>query len=291
MVEGHDMGNFTENKTCAKWCWIFAAVAGIVVAFVLWNGSWNFIPSAFIGLLIFIIGGALLSWSFCKPQVQETSASSKTAEFNPTASSVMAGYEVANTSSASSKMQWKMKRLAATKASAKKTATAKDTTVKATVVKTDDKDEEIPNQFREKNNNANAQKDIDQANRDTHTENLPSNPELAVEDVSENDGQNDPLGIAPDNQDIEPNPKFSLEYRVKSDEDIDDLHFAQKFQDLDQVFTIFRKLGLNVTDCAEGYKIIDKDNLEYLLSTKKDAFDLAQQIAWEANLYSKGKSL
>ena len=39
-------------------------------------------------------------------------------------------------------------------------------------------------------------------------------------------------------------PKFSLEYRVKSDEDIDDLHFAQKFQDLDQVFTIFKKLGL-----------------------------------------------
>jgi uncharacterized membrane protein YhaH (DUF805 family) len=122
-------------------------------------------------------------------------------------------------------------------------------------------------------------------------ENLPPNPELDVEDVSENDGQNDLLGSAPDNQDIEPKPKFSLEYRVKSDEDIDDLHFAQKFQDLDQVFTIFKKLGLNITDCAEGYKITDKDNLEYLLGTKKDVFDLAQQIAWEANLYSKGKPL
>lgn len=125
----------------------------------------------------------------------------------------------------------------------------------------------------------------------TESENLPPISELAVENVSENDGQNDPLGIAPDNQDIEPKPKFSLEYRVKSDEDIDDLHFAQKFQDLDQVFTIFKKLGLNVTDCADGYKIIDKDNLKYLLSTRKDVFDLAQQIAWEANLYSKGKSL
>jgi uncharacterized membrane protein YhaH (DUF805 family) len=120
-------------------------------------------------------------------------------------------------------------------------------------------------------------------------ENLPPNPELDVEDVSENDGQNDPLGSAPDNQDIEPKPKFSLDYRVKSDEDIDDLHFAQKFQDLDQVFVIFKTLGLNITECTEGYKITDKDNLEYLLGTKKDVFDLAKQIAWEANLHSKGK--
>ena len=122
-------------------------------------------------------------------------------------------------------------------------------------------------------------------------ENFPPNQELGVEGVSENDSQNDPLSSAPDNQDIKPKPKFPLDYRVKSDEDIDDLHFAQKFQDLDQVFTIFKKLGLKITECAEGYKITDRDNLEYLLGTKKDVFDLAKQIAWEANLHSKGKPL
>ena len=88
------MENFTKNKTCTTWCWIIAAVVGAVVALVLWGKpNWNLVPSAFVGLLIFIIGGALLSWLLCNPQAH-SSASSAVAS-NTTASSVMAGGAVA----------------------------------------------------------------------------------------------------------------------------------------------------------------------------------------------------
>jgi predicted flap endonuclease-1-like 5' DNA nuclease len=133
------MENFTKNKTCTTWCWIIAAVVGAVVALVLWGKPhWNLVPSAFVGLLIFIIGGALLSWLLCKPQAQ--SSDSSAAASNTTASSVMAGGAVAAATtvapSASSSSASAAKPVAAKKAPAKKVAakTAK-TAAKATVAK------------------------------------------------------------------------------------------------------------------------------------------------------------
>ena len=124
------MENFTKNKTCTTWCWIIAAVVGAVVASVLWGKPhWNFVPSAFVGLLIFIIGGALLSWLLCKPQAQ-SSASSAVAS-NTTASSVMAGGAVAAAAtgaavaSSASSASASAKPAAAKKAPAKKAVTAK----------------------------------------------------------------------------------------------------------------------------------------------------------------------
>ena len=127
------MENFTKNKTCTTWCWIIAAVVGAVVASVLWGKlHWNFVPSAFVGLLIFIIGGALLSWLLCKPQAQ--SSASSAAASNTTASSVMAGGAVAAATTvaavappAASSSASAAKPAAAKKAPAKKAVTAKPT--------------------------------------------------------------------------------------------------------------------------------------------------------------------
>jgi len=133
------MENFTKNKTYTTWCWIIAAVVGAVVALVLWGKPhWNLVPSAFVGLLIFIIGGALLSWLLCKPQAQ--SSASSAAASNTTASNVMAGGAVAAATtvapSASSSSASAAEPVAAKKAPAKKVAakTAK-TAAKATVAK------------------------------------------------------------------------------------------------------------------------------------------------------------
>ena len=125
------MENFTKNKTCTTWCWIIAAVVGAVVALVLWGKpNWNLVPSAFVGLLIFIIGGALFSWLLCKPQAQ--SSASSAAASNTTASSVMAGGAVAAATtvaavapSASSSSASAAKPAAAKKTPAKEAVTAK----------------------------------------------------------------------------------------------------------------------------------------------------------------------
>jgi predicted flap endonuclease-1-like 5' DNA nuclease len=78
MEEGHDMENSTKNSRCATWCWVIAAAVGILVALLLWTTrDLGIIQGAFLGLLIFIIGGALLSWLLCKPQAQATSADVK----------------------------------------------------------------------------------------------------------------------------------------------------------------------------------------------------------------------
>ncbi|MFT5787781.1 MAG: hypothetical protein ACI9KK_003150, partial [Ascidiaceihabitans sp.] len=61
------MENSTRNSSCTTWCWLIAAAVGILAALLLWTTrDWNFVPGAFVGLLIFIIGGALLSWLMCK---------------------------------------------------------------------------------------------------------------------------------------------------------------------------------------------------------------------------------
>jgi hypothetical protein len=73
------MENYTKNSKCTTWCWIIAAAVGIVVA--LWlmaSRDWGFIQGAFMGLLIFVIGGALLSWLLCKPQAQASGIASST---------------------------------------------------------------------------------------------------------------------------------------------------------------------------------------------------------------------
>ena len=114
------MENFTKNKTCTTWCWIIAAVVGAVVALVLWNGAWNFIPSAFIGLIIFIIGGALLSWLLCKPQAQLTSS---------TVAAAATGVAVASSASSASAS-------AKSTVSTAKIATAKKTPAKKAAAKT-----------------------------------------------------------------------------------------------------------------------------------------------------------
>lgn len=67
------MENSTSNNSCTTRCWQISAVIGIVIAlWLLISRDWGFIQSAFLGLLIFVIGGALCSWLFCNPEVQSS---------------------------------------------------------------------------------------------------------------------------------------------------------------------------------------------------------------------------
>ena len=89
MAKGHNIENSTKNSRCTTWCWLIAAAVGILVALLLWTTrDWGFIQGAFLGLLIFIIGGALLSWMLCKPQAQVTSASATTSTASNAAATV-----------------------------------------------------------------------------------------------------------------------------------------------------------------------------------------------------------
>ena len=126
------MENFSKNKDCTKRCWIIAAVAGIVVALMLCFADWSFISSVFVGILIFIIGGYLLSRFLCKPQAQASVASSNAGASAsaaaattaaPVATAAPAAAPVADAKPAAKAAT--AKKPAAKKAPAKKAATTK----------------------------------------------------------------------------------------------------------------------------------------------------------------------
>lgn len=96
------MENSIKNNSCTTWCWLIAAAVGIITTLVLWKmREWGFVPGAFFGFVIFIIGGALLSWLFCKPVTSVTEATTSSATSNSAAStaaaSAVAGGSVAAT--------------------------------------------------------------------------------------------------------------------------------------------------------------------------------------------------
>ena len=87
------MENSTRNSSCTTWCWLIAAAVGILAVLLLWTTQdWNFVPGAFAGLLIFIIGGALLSWLMCKPvaSLSDTNSSAGTTSSTSAASNASA---------------------------------------------------------------------------------------------------------------------------------------------------------------------------------------------------------
>ncbi|MEO0390778.1 MAG: endonuclease [Pseudomonadota bacterium] len=53
---------------CALGCWLVAAGGGVLTAALLMVlGNWTFLQAAFMGAVVFVAAGALLSWIICKP--------------------------------------------------------------------------------------------------------------------------------------------------------------------------------------------------------------------------------
>ncbi len=53
---------------CAAWCWLIALLGGVLAAALLMAvGGWTFLQGVFVGLVLFVVAGALLSWIMCKP--------------------------------------------------------------------------------------------------------------------------------------------------------------------------------------------------------------------------------
>ncbi|MEO1177139.1 MAG: hypothetical protein AAFV87_08235 [Pseudomonadota bacterium] len=75
------MDNNQGLISCGLGCWMVAALGGVLTAGLLWVlGGWSFMQGAFIGLLVLVVAGALLSWILCRPlpaagEVQQRSAS------------------------------------------------------------------------------------------------------------------------------------------------------------------------------------------------------------------------
>ena len=76
------MDNNQGLISCGLGCWMVAALGGVLTAGLLWVlGGWSFMQGAFIGLLVLVVAGALLSWILCRPlpaagEVRQPSASS-----------------------------------------------------------------------------------------------------------------------------------------------------------------------------------------------------------------------
>lgn len=65
---------------CTLTCWGAALFAGVVATVMLMLlGGWMFIQGAFIGLIVFVGGGALLSWLLCRPLQPPNTAQAPTA--------------------------------------------------------------------------------------------------------------------------------------------------------------------------------------------------------------------
>ena len=61
------MDNNQGLISCSLGCWIVGLLAGILAAVLLWVlGDWSFLQGAFVGVLVFLIAGALLSWLICR---------------------------------------------------------------------------------------------------------------------------------------------------------------------------------------------------------------------------------
>lgn len=62
------MNNNQGLVSCAVGCWLLAALAALLAAVLLKVlGSWSFVQTVFVGFLVLIVAGALLSWIMCKP--------------------------------------------------------------------------------------------------------------------------------------------------------------------------------------------------------------------------------
>ncbi len=63
--------------SCTAMCWLIGALAGALTACLLWVlGGWSFTQGAFFGAIVFLIGGAALTFLFCRdlPMPGETVA-------------------------------------------------------------------------------------------------------------------------------------------------------------------------------------------------------------------------
>ena len=62
------MSNTSGSLVCAITCWGIALLGGLLGAVLLMVlADWSFMQAAFIGVILFFVAGALLSWLLCKP--------------------------------------------------------------------------------------------------------------------------------------------------------------------------------------------------------------------------------
>ncbi|MEP3948532.1 endonuclease [Ascidiaceihabitans sp.] len=62
------MDNNQGSMGCALGCWLVAALGGLLaMVLLIFIGGWTFMQAAFIGAVIFIVAGLLLSLVMCKP--------------------------------------------------------------------------------------------------------------------------------------------------------------------------------------------------------------------------------
>jgi predicted flap endonuclease-1-like 5' DNA nuclease len=60
--------NGNNGLTCVVTTWAVAALGAIAAgAMLMVLGGWTFMQAAFVGFLLFLIGGGLLSWAMCRP--------------------------------------------------------------------------------------------------------------------------------------------------------------------------------------------------------------------------------
>lgn len=62
------MDNNSGSLVCTATCWGVALLGGILACGLLMVlGGWSFMQGLFVGVVLFVIAGALLSWLLCKP--------------------------------------------------------------------------------------------------------------------------------------------------------------------------------------------------------------------------------
>ena len=62
------MNNKQGNISCALGCWLVAALGGLLAAVLLWViGGWSFMQGAFMGIVVMVVAGLLVSWVMCRP--------------------------------------------------------------------------------------------------------------------------------------------------------------------------------------------------------------------------------
>lgn len=62
------MDNNEGMISCALGCWLVAALGGLLAAVLLWVlGGWSFMQGVFVGAVVFIVAGLLMSLLLCKP--------------------------------------------------------------------------------------------------------------------------------------------------------------------------------------------------------------------------------
>lgn len=62
------MSNTSGSLVCAATCWGIALLGGVLAAALLMVlAGWSLMQALFIGVVLFVVAGALLSWLLCKP--------------------------------------------------------------------------------------------------------------------------------------------------------------------------------------------------------------------------------